>query len=181
MTDNRRKIETLLDAFAERGIEKPRAGLSHEIKSHIPGRLSLHRLDTINIIVDLRISRLAAAAAILIVVLLAAGLFGGREAITGGIYEDGKSFIKYALGGQKTTTAEMLDVLSAYRDSLLAEGNEVVYYGDKARANDPHAILMHWQQGEDQYGVIFGDFSTRTVPGKTLIRLQAYMIREQHK
>ncbi|MBN1360075.1 MAG: hypothetical protein JW993_05765 [Sedimentisphaerales bacterium] len=181
MADNKQRIEELLEAFADRGVEKPRWGLLQEIKSHIPARLSVHRLDTINIIVDLRISRLAAAAAIIVVVFLAGIFFGGREAVSGGIYEDSKSLINYALGQGKAGRAQIPEVLAAYRDSLLAQGKEVVYYGDKAKVDDPHAILMHWRLDDDQYGVIFGDFSAQTVSGKTLIRLQAYMIREQRR
>lgn len=181
MTDKKERIEELLEGFSARGFERPRGGLVQEIKSHIPQRLSLHRLDTINIIVDLRISRLAAAAAIVLVAIVAARLFGGREAVSGGIYRDGKSIIQYALGSDGTSGTNILDVLGAYRESLLAQGKEVVYYGDKGKVNDPHAILMHWRQNDDQYGVIFGDFSARTVSGKTLIRLQANMIREQGK
>jgi len=180
MTGNKR-IEELLKAFSERGIEKPRPGLLREIKRQIPHRLSLHRLDTINIIVDLRISRLAAAAAILLVVFLAGSFFGSRDGIGGGVYENGKFFLKYALGGDKAGRSEILEGLSIYRDSLLAQGKEVVYYGDQAKVNEPYAILMHWRQSEDQYGVIFGDFSARTVSAKTLIRLQAHMLKDQGK
>lgn len=180
MTDNSdKKIEDLLGALGRHGFEKPRPGLLQEIKSDIPPQLSVHRLDTINIIVDFRISRLAAAAAILVVVFLAGSFFGGRDAMSGGIYENGKFFLKYALGGKKAERAEILAGLAVYRDNLLAQGKEVVYYGEKAKPNDPYSILMHWRQGEDQYGVIFGDFSARTVPAKTLVRLQAHMIKEQ--
>ncbi len=181
MTDKKEKIAELLGAFAERGYEHPRQGLLQEIKSHIPPRLSVHRLDTINIIVDFRISRLAAAAAILVVVFVAGSLFGGHDAVSGGLYQDGKSLLTYALGREDAGKAGIVNVLSSYRESLLAQGKEVVYYGDQAKANDPHAILMHWRQGDDQYGVILGDFSARTVSGKTLIRLQAHMIKEQSR
>lgn len=181
MTDNQKKIEQLLETLAERGFEKPRGGLVQEIKSHIPARLSVHRLDTINIIVDLRVSRLAAAAAIIIVVVLLGSYFAGRDPASGGIFADGRSVIRYALRVQKPEAAGVLEVLASYRDSLVAEGKEVVFYGDSARTNDPHAILMHWQQDDDRYGVIFADFSTRTVNGKTLIRLQARMIQQRRR
>ena len=48
-------------------MDRPRPGLAREIKDRIPARLVRHRMDTISIIVDLRISRLAAAAAILFI------------------------------------------------------------------------------------------------------------------
>jgi hypothetical protein len=174
-----KRIEALLNAFRERGIEKPRPELGQAIKGHIPHRLSVHGLDTISIIVDLRISRLAAAAVILLVVFLAGSFFGGHEGMTGGVYENGKFFLKYALGGNEASRSRILEGLSIYRDNLLAEGKEVVYYGDRAKVNDPYSILMHWKQSEDRYGVIFGDFSARTVSAKTLIRLQAHMLKDQ--
>ncbi len=180
MTGNKR-IEELLKAFSERGIEKPRRGLLQEIKDRIPQRLSVHRLDTINIIVDLRISRLAAAAAILLVVFLAGSLFGSRDGINGGVYENGKFFLKYALGGDRAGGGKILEGLLVYRDRLLAQGKEVVYYGETAKVNDPCVILMHWKQSEDQYVVIFGDFSARTVSAKTLIRLQVHMLKDRGK
>jgi hypothetical protein len=181
MTDNEKSIDELLAAFSERGFERPRQGLLREIKSHVPRRLSSHRLDTISIVVDLRVSRLAAVAAIVVVAFVAASFFGGPDATSSGVYQDGKSIVKYALGADEAGKGKIRDVLAAYRESLLSQGKEVVYYGDRIKANDPHAILMHWRQDDDQYGVIFGDFSARTVSGKTLIRLQAHMIKEQGK
>lgn len=181
MTDNQKKIGQLLESLAERGFEKPRGGLVQEIKNHIPAKLSVHRLDTINIIVDLRVSRLAAAAAIIIVVVVMGSYFAGRDASSGGILADGRSVIRYALGGDKAERAGIPEVLASYRDSLVAEGKEVVFYGDAAKTNDPHTILMHWRQDDDRYGVIFGDFSTQTVSGKTLIRLQAHMLRQRNR
>lgn len=181
MTDNEKRIDELLAAFSERGLERPRQGLLQEIKSHIPRRLSPHRLDAISIVVDLRVSRLAAVAAIVVVALVVGSLFGGPDATTSGVYQDGKAIVKYALGADGASGGKVRDVLAAYRESLLAQGKEVVYYGDRVKANDPQAILMHWRQDDDQYGVIFSDFSARTVSGRTLIRLQAHMIKEQSK
>lgn len=170
------RIETLLKAFAERGIEPARPGLMQEIKNRIPHRLICHRMDTVNIIVDLRISRIAAAAAIVVALLLAGSFFGGREAVSGGVYHDGKLFLKYALGGESAYRSEISGTLASFREGLLAQGREVVYYGDIAELSDPHAVVMHWKLEDDKYGVIFGDLSARTVSARMLIRLQSHMI-----
>jgi hypothetical protein len=180
MTDKER-IEELLKAFPKRGLEPVRPGLMQEIKNRIPHRLIAHRMDTINIIVDLRISRIAAAAAILLSLVVAGGLFGGREALSRRMYQDGKAFLKYTLAGEDAYRGDIISELLDLRESLLAQGREVVYYGDRANLNDPHVVLMHWKLDEDRYGVILGDLSARTVSAKTLIRLQAYMLKEQSK
>ena len=169
-------IRDMLKAFAANGIAPPRPGLMQEIKNRIPHRLVPHRMDTVNIIIDLRISRIAAAAAIIVALFLAAGLFGGREAISGGVYKDGKLFVEYAFKGENAYRGEISETLAAFRDSLIAQGRDVVYYGDAPGRDDPHAILMHWKLSEDEYGVILGDLSARTVRARTLIRLQAHML-----
>ena len=175
------KIEALLKAFSERGIEPARPQFLQEIKNRIPHRLVLHRMDTINIIVDLRISRIAAAAAIILALVVAGTFFGGREAVSGNVYHDGKLFLKYTLGGEEAYKNEIAHTLGRFREALLAQGREVVYYGETAQLNDPHAILMYWKLDEDQYGVIFGDLSAQTVSSRTLIRLQSHMLREAPK
>ena len=97
----KKTIEDLLRAFSRRGIERARPGLAEELKNRIPHRLSIHRMDTINIIVDLRISRLAAAAAIVLAMFLIGTFFGGRDAGGTRMVDDSKMFVKYALGGKK--------------------------------------------------------------------------------
>jgi hypothetical protein len=176
---NKDKIKDLLRAFAARGIESPRSGLAQELKNRIPHRLICHRMDTISIIVDLRISRIAAAAAIVVALLLGASFFGGREAISGDVYRDGKLFLKYTLRGENAYRGEFSDTLATFRDALVAKGRDVVYYGDRVKSDDPHVILMHWKLSDDKYGIILGDLSARTVHARTLVRLQAHMLSEQ--
>ncbi len=182
MTTDRERIEELLKAFPKRGLEPVRPGLVQQIKGCIPHRLIAHRMDGINIIVDLRISRITAAAVIVLALVLAGGLFGGREALSRRMLQDGKVYLRYALAGEKASRSDILAELLNLRQGLIAQGREVVYYGDRANLSDPHAVLMHWKlDDEDRYGVILGDLSARTVSGKTLIRLQAYMLKEQRK
>ena len=177
----KQQIETLLTALPERMIERARPGLAQEIKHQIPSRLSPHRMDTISIIIDLRISRIAAAAVILVAVFLIGAFFGGHDAAGRRVYQDGRLFLKYALGGEKAYKAEVLGELTTFRDNLLAQGKEVVYYGDRVNLDDPYAILMQWTIADDKYGVILSDLSARTITGKTLVRLQAHMLQEKSK
>jgi len=176
-----RKTETLLKALAEHGIERARPELGDQIKARIPYRLTPHRMDTINIIVDLRISRVAAAAAILLAMLVIGRFFGGRDAAGMRMYEDGKLFLRYTLGGENACKAEFLGNLAQFRDELVAQGREVVYYGEQAKLKDPCAVIMQWKLSDDKYAVILGDLTTRTVSAKTLISLQAHMLQGRTK
>ena len=178
---DKKGIEVLLSSFSQRGIEPVRPDLAQEIKDRIPRRLVAHRLDAINIIVDLRISRVAAAAAIIVAVLAAGTFVGGRTDGSGGLYRDGRFFLKYALRGENAYRSEVAGTLANFRDDLIAQGREVVYYGEKAESSEPHAILMYWKLSDNEYGVILGDLSARTVSAKTLIRLQSYMLKEDSK
>lgn len=175
----RRKIEELLRALSERGIEPARRGLAEQIKRRVPARLVPHRMDTINIIVDLRVSRLAAAAAIVVAMVVIGLFFGGREAVGRQMVRDSKLLLKYTFGGERACKAEIVQGLSEFRDDLEAQGREVVYYGPNVDLDDRYAVLMHWKLAEDEYGVILGDLSARTVTARTLIRLQGRMIQEQ--
>jgi hypothetical protein len=177
----KKELEGLLKVLPERLIERARPDLVGEIKNRIPDRLSLHRMDTINIIVDLRISRVAAAAVILLAVFLIGTFFGGRDAYGLHMYQDGKLFLKYAIGGEKACKSEALVGLEKFRDELTAQGREVVFYGARANLNDQYAIVMYWPLPDGKYGVILGDLSARTVTSRTLIRLQARMFQEQKK
>lgn len=175
------RIEDLLRTLGQRGLERPRPELGQEIKDRIPHRLIPHRMDTINIIIDLRVSRLAAAAAIVLVVLVIGSCFGGRDAVSRRMYEDGKLFLRYALAGDDACKAQVLGNLARFRDDLEARGREVVYYGDSVDIRNKYDIVMHWKLSDDKYGVILGDLSARTISAKTLITLQNHMLLEKTK
>ncbi|MBM4025388.1 MAG: hypothetical protein FJ280_08265 [Planctomycetes bacterium] len=176
-----RKTVDRLRALAEHGIERARPELAEQIRACIPYRLIPHRMDTINIIVDLRISRVVAAAVILLAMLIIGSFFGGRDTAGMQMYEDGKLLLRYTLRGEKAYNAEFLGNLARFRDELVAQGREVVYYGEQAKLKDPCAIIMHWKLPDDRYGVILGDLTTRTVGAKTLISLQAHMLQDRAK
>ena len=175
------RLEELLRSLGEHGIEHARPGLDQEIKNRIPARLTPHCRDTINIIVDLRVSRVAAAAVILLAMLVIGRLVGGREAAAPQMVEDGKLFLRYTLGGERAYKAEFLGNLAQFRDDLIAQGREVVYYGDRVKLNDPCVVIMHWKLPDGRYGVILGDLTTRTVSAKTLITLQDHMLQSRQK
>jgi hypothetical protein len=175
------RLEELLRSLGEHGIERARPGLDQEIKGRIPARLTPHRMDTINIIVDLRISRVAAAAVIVLAMLVIGRLVGGRDAVAPQLVEDGKLFLRYTLGGERACKAEFLGNLAQFRDDMRAQGREVVYYGDHVKLNDPCVVIMHWKLPDGRYGVILGDLTTRTVSAKTLITLQDHMLQSRLK
>jgi hypothetical protein len=156
-----------------------RTGLSDEIKRQIPERLGPHGIGTISIIVDLRASRVAIAAAILIGLTILGGVVGNRGGVAQ-MYRDGKLLLRYAIGGEDACRAETVSSLSRLRDSLMAQGHEVVYYGDRrgSKGNEK-AILMQWKTTDQNYVVILRDFSAQTVNAKDLIRLQARMLENK--
>ncbi len=176
---DKESLKKHLRTLAERGIESPGLELMHRIKERIPARLVPHRMDTVSIIVDFRISRIGAAAAIIVALILAGSFFGGREGIGANVLEDGKLFIKYKLGGEKALSSLTPDGLMGLRDSLLAQGREVVCYSENLDNDDPFAILMYWRLSEDEYCVVMGDLSARTISARTLIRLQTYMLQKR--
>ena len=173
------RIKNLLKSFAARGFESPRPGLLQELKNRIPHRLTVHRMDTVNIMIDLRVSRLAAVAAIIVAVVVIGSFFGGRDAIGRRMYQDSKLFLKYTFGGEKACKAEIIQGLSTFHADLVAQGREVVYYGDRADVEDPTTILMHWKLSDDKYGVILGNLTPCEVSSELLIMLQARMLQQR--
>ena len=55
---------------------------------------------------------------------------------------------------------------------LTQEKKEPVYYGQTVGPDDHEAALMRWKISDDQYRVIFGDLSARTVTGEQLAELE---------
>ena len=178
------KLVKLLNELTERTTEPVRPGLAEEIKHHIPEKLAPHRvgMDTINIIIDLRISKLAAAAVIIITMILLANFFGGRGSTSdGGIYQNSKLLIEYCLSGSDADRSGVLAGASKLYEHLVGKGEEVVYYGDSIEAGDSNAVLMQWRISDGEYRVIFGDLRTKTVGGEELIKLQARMLQKKVK
>ena len=175
---NEEKLTKLLNDLADATAEPVRPGLSEDIKQQIPKRISTHKggTDTVHIVINLRISKLAAAAVIIVTILLCAGLFGGREWTSDGIVDGVKDSLAW-LGAGK---ADVLAVRSKYED-LVRQGKHVVYYGDRIAPGDKNAILMHLKLPDDKYRVVFGDGSTTIVNAEQLIELHSRMLLKKAK
>lgn len=168
------KLEKLLHELSERMEEPARPGLAEDVKRQIPQQLHVHKtgMDTIKIMIDLRISRLAAAAVIIITMFLCANFFGLRGSGSGDIIEA----IEYSLARENIGRNEMLTNMTAASEGLLEEGKDVVYYGN-TDAGNRFALLMHWKLPNGRYRVIFSDLHTTTVSADVLIILQAQMLK----
>ena len=177
------KLGKLLNKLAERTAGPVRPGLAEDIKDRIPHRLMPHRggMDTINIIIDLRISKLAAAAVIIITMILLANFFGGRYSTGDGIYQDSKLLIRYCLRSAGVDRSGVLADTSKFYEYLVSEGEDVVYYGDSIDLEDSNAVLMQWKLSDDKYRVIFSDLRAKTVGSEELIKLQAQMLQKKTK
>jgi hypothetical protein len=171
------KLEKLLNELSGRMVEQVPPGLAEDIKRQIPQQLHVHRrgMDTISIIIDLRISRLAAAAAIIITIIFCANFFGLRDSTGGEMIEA----VEYSLAGEKVSRGELLADMAVMHDGLLKEGKDVVYYGDSIDPKDRFAVLMHWKLPNGKYKVIFSDLRMMTVSSDVLIVLQAHMLQPQ--
>jgi hypothetical protein len=176
------KLEKLLNELADATAEPVHPHLAEDIKHQIPQQLSPHRggLDTVNIIVDLRISKLAAAAAIIITMILCANLLRSRSSADEGIYQDGKLWIKYCLGSIGADRSNVLTAKSRY-EHLAQMGKDIVYYGDSIDPQDSNAVLIQWKLSDGQYKVVFGDLREETVGAEELIKLQARMLQKKAK
>jgi hypothetical protein len=172
------KLEKLLNELGRRIAGHARPGLAEDIKNQIPHKLIPHRggLDTISIIIDLRVSRVAAAAVIIVAMVLLSSFLGARNSPGGSVYKDGKLLLKYCLGN---TGASQLSAGRSVYEHLVRQGRDVVYYGDSFACEDGNTVLMHWKLGDGEYGVMFTDLHTRTVSAEELINLQAQMLQKR--
>ncbi|MDH4238948.1 MAG: hypothetical protein OEW48_05255 [Phycisphaerae bacterium] len=170
---NEQKLTKLLNDLADATVEPVRPGLTEDIKRQIPERLSPHKggTDTIHIVINLRISKLAAAAVIIVTILLCAGLFGGRDWTSDGIVDGVRDSLAWLGAGR----ADVLAVRSKYED-LVRQGRHVVYYGDNIAPGDNSAILMQLKLPDGKYRIVFGDGSTRIVNAEELIELHSRML-----
>jgi hypothetical protein len=177
------KLDKFLNALAEGTLEPVRPGLAEEIKERIPSRLTPHRkgIDTINIMIDLRVSKLAAAAAIIITMLLLANFFGNGNSPGADIYQDSKLLLRYCLKGRDQHQDDIVAGISRLREYLVKQGKEVVFYGYGADLEDSNSVLMQWRLSEGRYRVILGDLREVEVSADELIELQARMLQKQRE
>ena len=171
------KIEILLKELSRRTQEPVRNELSDNIKNQIPEKLVSHKgFGNINIIIDLRINKLAAAAIIIISTLLCANFFAKNYYGDTNLLQDSKYLIGYLLGDEKSTETTIIVAKTKY-ETLLSMGVEAVYYGDNVKKHDPGSILLQWKIGENMYKVMFADMSEKEVSAQELIKLQSNMLK----
>ena len=172
-------IEKLLHDLAEHPIEQAPAQLAGRIKQAMPSTARHHKgpLDSINIMIDLRVSKLAAAAAIILTMILCVNFLGTKNTADEGLRQNGKKMIKAYLG---LTEEEDVHTGRLYK-SLMSKGKEAVFYGDVVDTEDANAIIIQWKISDDRYKVIFVDFREKEVTADELIVLQAQMLQNSSK
>ena len=175
------KLKKLLNELADVTAEPPRPDFADDIKQRIPHRLIPPRsgLDTVNIIIDLRVSKLATAAAIIITMVLWGSFLRGPDSIGDGLYQDGKMLVRYFFGAG-AEKSNVLVAKSRYQ-YLVQRGEDVTYYGDNIEPQDSNAVLMQWKLSDGNYKVIFADLREKTVSAEELIELQARMLQKKTK
>ncbi len=173
------KLEKMLSPLAETTSEPVRDSLADEIKHNIPQRLHVghHGLNTINIIIDLRVSKIAAAAAIIVTMLLFAHFFRGQS-FDGGLYQDARIVFEYCISGFTKNRNIDLTVVKSRYTAMASHGVPVSYYGDNIKIGDPNAILMQWKDEDGNYGVIFGDLREVKISADELIQFQSQMLQK---
>ena len=176
------KLKKLLNEVAEQAAEPVRPGLSEDIKHQIPHRLLRHKggWNTINIIIDLRMSKLTAAAVIVITMILLASFFGSRDSMGDGIFRDSMLLIKYWSRGRGAYSSVVSAGRSKY-EHLLNRGEDVAWYGDSIDPKDNNAVLMQRKLPDGKYGVTFVDGRERQVNAEELIKLLTRMLQKKTK
>ena len=177
-----KKMHNLLGALAGKTCETARPQLADEIKHNIPENLHLpkKRMDTINVIIDLKINKLAAAAIIIITMLLLANVLDKTNTNSQGLYAESKLLLRYWLGGEQPAEKTKLAIASQFYEKLARQkGKDFKYYD--VDVEDSNTVLMHWKQQEGNYKIVFSDLSTRVVNAEELVELLADMLQKQTK
>ena len=173
------KLEKLLNSLADETAEAVPSDLADKIKTQIPQALDTHRrgLNTIRIIIDLRVGRLAAAAVIILTIVLSAGLFSSTETEDNGLLQDSVFLVKYIFGVNRDQTDKMLESIYDSPD-FFQDGREVIFYGISDN-DDLNSLIMHWELAEGKYRVIYSDWRSEVIDAEKLIKLQADMLQEK--
>ena len=176
---NEEQIKELLNGLGRRATEAVRPGLGEEIKQRIPHRLSRHKIgwDTVNIIIDLRLSKSVAAAAIIITMILLLNLFGGRDLTSGGIFKDGMLLINYWRG----TGEDKVSIARTKYEHLLDRDENVKWYGDSIDITDANSVLMQRKLPDGKYELTFVDGHEKQVNSEQLVKLLTRMLEKRTK
>jgi hypothetical protein len=172
------ELKELLNKLPDAMTEPVPQRLGEDIKRQIPHRLSPHRvgMDTINIIIHLRINKLAAAASIIITIIFCATFLGGRDS-TGGVLQDSMLFIKH----WATADTANISALRSRYERMLGRGEDVEWYGDRLDPKDSGAVLMQRKLADGKYEVMFVDGHERKVNAEELIQLLTRMLQKKTK
>ena len=174
----KKNIEKLLSDLTQVTDESPREGLCEDIKNRIPHKLVPHKgKDTINIMIDLRISKLTAAAAIIITLILCMNFLGDKNTDNLGLVQESKLLVNYIFnqGGKAVENNQYAGMENFYKEQL-KQGEDIVYYGNSIKPGDSNSILMCTKTQQGKYRVIFGDMKSKTVTAEELIKLQSEML-----
>lgn len=178
------KLEKLLNELADKTQQTVRPGLAEDIKHQIPYKLTPHkRMDNINIIINFKINKVAAAAMIIITMILAASLIEPNIK-QGGIFQDAKMMIRYYLDGKRTDSVDQIAGMAKLYEHLVGKGKDVAYYPGSFDSKDRDMILMQWKVDDNKYKVIlinYGKLSVETVNSEQLIELQTRMLERPKK
>lgn len=173
------QIKELLNELGRRVTEPVRPGLGEEIKQRIPHRLSRHKIgwDSVNIIIDLRLSKSVAAAAIIITMILLLNLFGGRDLTGGGIIKDSMLLIKYWGGSGQ----DQVSISRSRYEHLLERGEDVIWYGDSIDIKDANALLMQYKLPDGKYELTLVNGHEKQVNPEQLLNLLSRMLEKRTK
>lgn len=173
-----KNIEKLLSDLAEVTAEPVRKSFGEDIKNRIPHKLTTHKgRDTINIMIDLRISKLTAAAAIIITLILCINFWSDKTTNSLGFVQESKLLVNYLFtGGYNAIERNKYASMEKFYNELRNQGEDVVYYGNTIEYGDGESILMRIKTHEGKYRVIFGDMKSKTITPEELIELQSKML-----
>jgi hypothetical protein len=173
------QIKEFLAELGQTATEPVRPGLGEEIKQRIPHRLSRHKIgwDTVNIIIDLRLSKSVAAAVIIITMILLLNLLGGRESIGGGIIKDGMLLISYWRGAGEN----QVSITRSKYEHLLDRGENVIWYGYSIDVKDANSVLMQRKLPDGTYELTFADGHEKQVNSEQLVKLLTRMLEKRTK
>jgi hypothetical protein len=173
------QIKELLTELGRRVKEPVRPGLGEEIKQRIPHKLSRHKIgwDTVNIIIDLRLSRSVAAATIIITMILLLNLFDDRDLREGGIIKDSVLLIKYLRGSGQ----DQVSISRTRFEHLLDRGEDVIWYGDSVDIKDANALLMQYKLPDGKFELTFADGHVKQVDSEQVVDLLGRMFGKRTK
>lgn len=172
-----REVRELLAELPRRWTEPVRPDLGEEIKQRIPHRLARHKIswDTVNIIIDLRLSKSVAAAVIVVTMILLLNLFGDRDSSVRGLLRDGVLLVKYWGGAGR----EDISVIKSKYEHLLQRGENVKWYGNSINTIDGQTVLMQQKLSDGTYVVTYVDGRERQVDSEELLDLLARMLQQK--